>query len=209
MSIRTELDRITAEVSIQSGLLDQAIAALQGKAAGGSSGGGRLPLGYTELAYLNTDGNQYIDMGWTPQVGDVFTVDSSLTSGNAESAFAGYPSQWEVYYKKTAYGMTPSAWGGDTKITTLQINNSSVSMGQRNTIKISFNTTQSTGTSYLFRYRLDSYPFVGRIYSATVENANGEKLRDFVPCIHPSGAYGMYDLANDVFYGNAGSGAFF
>lgn len=38
MSIRTELDRIIDEVLDQSSLLDQAINALNGKAAGGSSG---------------------------------------------------------------------------------------------------------------------------------------------------------------------------
>lgn len=195
------------EVSDQSSLLDEAIAALQGKVAGGS--GGRLPIGYTELAYLQSDGNPYIDTAWSAQVGDILTIESSLTSGTGESAFCGHQDEFEVYYKNVYNGMTPTVWSNKTKLTVLQIESNSVAYGQRNTIKIRFDSAQAKGTALLFSYRVGMYPFSGKIYSATVENASGEKIRDFVPCIHPSGAYGMYDLANDVFYSNAGSGAFF
>lgn len=196
-----------AEVFDQSSLLDKAIAALQGKVGGGS--GGRLPIGYTELAYLQSDGNQYIDTAWSAQVGDVLTIESSITSGQSESAFCGHQDEFEVYYKYVYNGMTPSVWSNKTQLTVLQIENNSVVYGQRNTIKIRFDSAQAKGTALLFSYRPGMYPFVGKIYSAVVENASGEKIRDFVPCIHPSGAYGMYDLANDVFYSNAGSGSFF
>ena len=207
MSIRTELDRIIAEVSAQAELLDQAFQALQGKGAGG--GGGRLPIGYTELAYLQSDGNPYIDTAWSAQAGDILTIESSITSGTSESAFCGFQDEFEVYYKNVYNGMTPSVWSNKTKLTTLQIESGSVIYGQRNTIKIHFDSAQTKGTALLFSYRPGMYPFAGKIYTAVIENANGEKIRDFVPCIHPSGAYGMYDLANDMFYSNVGSGAFF
>lgn len=102
--------------------------------------------------------------------------------------------------------MTPSVWGNKTKVTTLQINSGSVEYGQRNTIQVRFDTTQATGTAYLFRYRLDKYPFVGKLYKATVENANGIKLHDYIPCIHPSGAYGVYDIVDGMFFSVKESG---
>ncbi len=38
---------------------------------------------------------------------------------------------------------------------------------------------------------------------------NGTLVRDFIPCYRKQdGVIGMYDLANDVFYTNAGTGTF-
>ena len=176
--------------------------------AEGGGNGGKLPSGYTELPYLQSDGIPYIDTGWAAQTGDVLTVESSITSGNAESAFAGFQDQFELYYKYNYVSMTPSVWSKNTKLTTLQIHGGTIAYDQKNTIKIRFDSKQEAGTVYLFTYRPGMYPFVGKIYSFVVENANGEKIRDFAPCIHPSGEYGMYDLANGVFYGNVGNGTF-
>lgn len=49
MSVQTQINRINTEVADQSALLDKAIAALQGKAAGGGESGG-LPTGISALA---------------------------------------------------------------------------------------------------------------------------------------------------------------
>ena len=55
MSIRTELDRIIDEVMDQSSLLDQALTALQGKAAGG--GGGEEGITLDDIATRNIEGD--------------------------------------------------------------------------------------------------------------------------------------------------------
>ena len=46
-----------------------------------------------------------------------------------------------------------------------------------------------------------------RIYSFSIF-ADGEICREYVPAINPNGEIGLYDLVNDQFYGNAGSGSF-
>ena len=46
-----------------------------------------------------------------------------------------------------------------------------------------------------------------KLYSCQIEKG-GELVRDFVPCIDPTGAVGLYDLVEGKFYANAGTGAF-
>lgn len=54
------------------------------------------------------------------------------------------------------------------------------------------------------RYWSEMY---GRIYSARIYE-NGVLIRDFVPVYSEASGYGLYDLANDQFYGSAGSRPF-
>ena len=50
--------------------------------------------------------------------------------------------------------------------------------------------------------------FTGRLYSYSLE-LNGTLVRNFVPCYRTlDNEIGLYDLVNDVFYANAGSGSF-
>lgn len=176
----------------------------------GGGGGGRLPAGYTELPYLNSDGGQHIETGWRAKAGDVLTMSMAITSGSSESAFGGYPDEFELYYK-FSYTTNPSVavWTNKSAITVLENHSGTVEFGQVTTLKLRFDADMTSGTVRLFAYRLDRFPFAGKILFATVENANGEKVLDYVPCIHPSGEFGMYDLARDMFYQNAGSGKFF
>lgn len=52
-----------------------------------------------------------------------------------------------------------------------------------------------------------NYNTYARLYSCQIYD-NGTLIRDYVPCTNPSGEVGLYDLENEEFYGNAGSGAF-
>ena len=176
---------------------------------GTGSGGGRLPAGYTEVPYLNSDGGQYIETGWRAKAGDVLTMSMAITSGSSESAFGGYPDEFELYYKfQYTANPTVAVWTNKSAITVLENHSGTVEFGQITTLKIRFDADMTSGTVRLFAYRLDRFPFAGKILYATVENANGEKIIDYVPCIHPSGEFGMYDLATNMFFQNAGSGKF-
>ena len=156
------------------------------------------------VPWLESDGNQYIDMGWTPSQGDTLTIESSLSSGTSEAGFAGYESQWELYYDS----MKVNAWSSATTVTALQIESGTVVYNQKNTVEIRFESSQTVGTAYLFCYRTDKYPFSGRVYSAVVKNANGELIRDLWPCYDPDGRPAMYDKVEKKYYYNIGSGEF-
>lgn len=48
-----------------------------------------------------------------------------------------------------------------------------------------------------------------RVYYCKISDTNGNVLREFYPCYRKSdNVAGLYDVANDVFYTNNGSGSF-
>ena len=71
--------------------------------------------------------------------------------------------------------------------------------------------TDDSKNLYLFAYNNNGnagMQAIGRLYSCKIYE--GENLvRNFIPCYRKSdGEIGLYDLVNDVFYTNQGSGAF-
>ena len=50
-------------------------------------------------------------------------------------------------------------------------------------------------------------PCYAKLYAGNVVQ-NGQIIRNFVPCINPSGEIGLYDFVTKRFYGNAGTGEF-
>ena len=47
------------------------------------------------------------------------------------------------------------------------------------------------------------------MYRVQIVNSSGTLVRDLIPCYRVSdNVTGMYDLVNDVFYANSGSGSF-
>ena len=178
-------------------------------ATGGSGGNSRLPAGYTEVEYLQSDGNQYTDLNWSAKAGQELTLEVALSSGTGECAFGGYADQVELYFKGSSTGsMTLNVWSNYTKVTVLEKHNGSIVYNQKYPLKIRFDSNQPDGTFYLFRYRLDRYPFAGRIWPAVVTDPNGEEAHHYVTCFNSDGEYGLLDIVTGEFHGNLGTGAF-
>ena len=69
-------------------------------------------------------------------------------------------------------------------------------------------TSMANANLILFRALNDNRVFLGKIYSTKVYDDN-ILIRDLVPCYRKSdNVIGMFDLVNNVFYTNAGSGTF-
>lgn len=69
-------------------------------------------------------------------------------------------------------------------------------------------TSMANANLILFRVLNDNRVFLGKIYSTKVYDDN-ILIRDLVPCYRKSdNVIGMFDLVNNVFYTNAGSGTF-
>ncbi len=187
-----------------------------------------VPTGYTNVDYIKSTGLQYIDTGVKPTASMEFVgqmrlqrpTDSSdnyaFGSGSSYSNFTGlmlstYPGI------HLGLGNNSSLAGS---IGTLedwydfdfdfQYNSKSASLNSNllNTTKSYDSMTLNTENIYLFdrstrggKYGVVVYKF--QIYS------NDVLIRDFVPCLRDSDKVaGLYDLVNNEFYENIGTGSF-
>ena len=179
-----------------------------------------LPSGYAQLAYIKSSGAQYIDTGvaaakdlkveaimdvdessaWIMILGDYTSSKyfSWWANGNLAYAYFGSKNGTLTFSagKHTYIADGPNnKWGIDGTSITLEPASSDFS--------------GTGGTLYLFSvHNGGSYTSASaKLYSCKIYK-NGTLIRDFVPCRNASGTLGLYDLTNNRFYGNAGSGDF-
>ncbi len=186
----------------------------------------RLPSGYKEVESIYSNGSQYIDTGFKPTGNTRVVMDHesfSVSSGyptmfgcrssSGSNAFACHYSAgtslcYMYYHIYTPSFTVNNPWGRHTV---------DVNKGQlyRDGLLIGSQPLQSfTSTLNLYLFTLNyggtipsSHNSPLRLYSCQVYD-NGTLVRDFVPCKNPSGAVGLFDLVNSVFYANKGSGSF-
>lgn len=183
----------------------------------------RLPDGYTELTYIQSSGTQYIDTGFKPNqdtriVGDMQFLNN--TSGDPASLF-GYrkstsAQRYEFFqYNSLLYSPYNTSAGSTISMTTNKISidkNKGTTLVNGSALStITYANFQCSGNMYLFALNNNgSVANVNgnkRIYSCQIYD-NGTLTRNFVPCKNPSGVVGMYDMVNNVFYQNSGTGTF-
>lgn len=211
------------------GLYDLVTAAFFGNSGTGSFVAGaiprKLPDGYTQVEYIQSTGTQYIDTGFKPNQDTRVVFDFQLlaTSSNYRSVlgvrdtasdtsprqfvFWNYPS--DIF--RTDYFGTNVTISGLTRLARMVLDkNKNVTTAQGLTTTNTAATGQCTQNLFLLcvneagtaKYFTDA-----RIYACQIYD-NGVLVRDYVPCINPSGVVGLYDMVNGVFYQNAGSGEF-
>lgn len=179
-----------------------------------------LPSGYAQLAYIKSSGAQYIDTGVAAakdlKVEAIMDVDESsswiMILGDYTSS--KYFSWWAQGNLAYAYfgsknGTLPFSAGKHTYIADGPNNKWEID-GTSITLEPSSSDFSGTGgTLYLFSvHNGGSYTRASaKLYNCKIYK-NGTLIRDFVPCRNASGTLGLYDLTNNRFYGNAGSGDF-
>ena len=187
-----------------------------------------LPDGYTQLAYIQSSGTQYINTGFNPNqdtraIIDVQTVAASNTDNQILScrSTANGP-YWimQVHKGNTAIWRTRYASQSTQDFST------NLNVFQRTVIDKNKNITTIGKETKTFNYVQFSIPYpltlfarltgnTGvveayssvRLYSCKLYN-DGQIVRDFVPCLNPQGAAGLYDLIGNQFYANSGTGTF-
>lgn len=193
-----------------------------------------LPNTYTQVDYLQCNGGQCIDTGVIPNSNTRIDIDFAYIKNNnniwnpvygvrPENNSATY---YAMFINDTSFKVTPNYAGFDpgdnsqVKVVSGGIYNVKNNAGNfyfndiyQSSISTNNSLTASTKSIYLFTIQkvdgtIDNRGQIIRIYRCKFYN-DKEKIRDFIPCKRNSdNVLGMYDLVNDVFYTNTGTGDF-
>ena len=182
-----------------------------------------LPVGYTQLEYIQSTGTQYIDTGIIANQDTSTDLDFQLTSTDRQKGIYGiYETEIKSYYIYTGRdGIFQVGFGGGRYVDTqfaIDLNRHKVNFKDfkitiDNTVVSTYtkSSVSYTQTQLLFNmHKADGTTYNGasvKIYSCKIYN-NNVLVRNFIPAKNSSNAVGMYDLVNNVFYTNQGTGTF-
>ena len=174
-----------------------------------------LPKEYQEVEYIANNYRQYIDTGVIPDNNtDIGIIASNVTASSAQIFVAGGTYRIAKFSANHLIGATIGS-------TAINSESSGVDKFKAEIINKTFyldnvalgSATDTIQTSYkleIFRgnYGTAQYHSLFRCYGAYIKQ-NGTLIRKFVPCYRKSDdEIGMYDIINNVFYPNAGTGTF-
>lgn len=182
-----------------------------------------LPTAYTRLAYIQSTGTQYVDSKFVPNQDTRVVVDMNVSQSNNQQGLFG-ARDGSIYFELFTYTATngyQDDYGSTQKYPVGAINYGRHILDKNKNVfsvdGIAVNTITATTFSISYSVFLLSINKDGSAYAAVPTTAklyscqiydNGTLVRDFVPCINPSGTVGLYDLVGKKFYGNAGTGTF-
>lgn len=187
-----------------------------------------LPSGYRQLEYIQSTGTQYIDTGFIPNQDTRIDLTASPTSvaeasdgvgfipyGAGESynslAFECYTSDSRYEFNYGSYNTFMGSPVIGQKLQISQNKNQITLIIDDNTpltATLTANTFTAPRNMILFGINRAT-PLKGllKLYSCQIYD-NGTLIRDYVPCKNSSDEPGLYDLVNQQFYSNAGTGTF-
>ena len=183
----------------------------------------RLPEGYTEVQYIQSSGTQWIDTGFKPNQNTRMTIKTAYFESAGNNVCGVRDSSIEsikrfgviTYSSSSKFG----AFFGTAGITGSAIDQSphDFDLSASGLIIDGTNYGAPVAQSFQCAYGITIGAWsngsngvsgiASKIYACQIYD-NGNLIRDFVPCIDPTGAVGLYDLVGGKFYGNAGTGVF-
>lgn len=200
---------------------------VNGLTASCNVGTSRLPAGYQEVEWIENTGNCWINTGLSNWIGykiDLkFYTSSSSPSDQTILWWAGTSNTdpiylWINYWQWQFFIWVNGNWinvmSGSTG-STYEVTTNFQNWNQQ--VIINGNTVYSAGASIsgtgsynlaIFSRRGSNYAKI-KLYEMQVYNSTDTLIRNFVPCYRIADTeIWLYDLENDVFYTNAGSGTF-
>lgn len=182
-----------------------------------------LPTEYTQLDYIQSSGSQYIDTGMKfnqnsgveMQISDlvyrntkIFGSRSSATSNNYSILSTSTTVVLDFYnYNNNRLNETTP-----TEPITISMNNQVLRVNETTKNIGTYNSFTTPGNAYIFgasgSYASGYTNASMKLYYCKIWQ-NNNLVRDYIPCKRNSdNAIGLYDLVNNSFYINAGSGSF-
>lgn len=183
-----------------------------------------LPSGYTQVAYLQSSGTQWIDTGFKPNQDTRFVADVMVTGTSLAYMYGARGTQSENYNPRQGAMFNNTLFRSDYGNGMGVTFSSALTTGNRYTVDQDKNvctidsesvtntalTFQSKYTAYLFGINEGNsakYICTMRAYSFRIYD-NGELVRRMIPARNSAGTLGMYDVIGKTFYTNKGSGTF-
>lgn len=216
MDIKTQIDRITGEVSDQKDLIAEIKTVLAGKAAGGGGGGGdpTLPEGYVRCGYIEFNDAQIVDTGLIgnqdTKIKSVFTRESDAgmylygcaSNGNTASltAYLSSGGGWRFGSKSASRTLTVSE---DLIHTAIHSKAGVVAVNPNNTYSgvTDFETVGSIliGSARNGDGTVGVASYVGKLLLFEVWQGDEEAQR-LVPVVSLDGVYRLYDEVAGAFH---------
>lgn len=182
----------------------------------------RLPYPYKEVEYIESTGTQYINFptGFQFNVGDIYRMDFLIKGRTGQVFIGAYNSgrkpslfmQFDESTKQSWYVNEDPRYLGSKSISmnerhTLLIDNVAGSVGIDDDISI---LRKKENFTFTVPFRIN-YNTPEIIYDVEITR-NGEPHYNLIPCYDKTDpakhTAGLYDLVNDQFYSNAGTGYF-
>ena len=214
-------------VSGQVGMYDIVTKTFYGNSGSGSFRAGYKGGDYQWIDYIQNNGTEYIDTGYPAPEG--FICEAVLEYVTLSGGYVLGSHNIESPWGRNGFGVNGNQCFELGTGDTCPASSFKVALNTKYTIKASsvkgdsyldvngtraISTTDSssrcTGNIFVFRnqYEINRNSSTSNIklYSLKFWLPNGTLIRDFVPCISPSGQVGLYDKVTKRFFGNRGSG---
>lgn len=187
-------------------------------------GTSRLPKGYTELVYIQSNGTQHINTRFNPNNNTRVVMDAQFVGATSQSTlYTPFGVRGGGYFFEL-YKASASNWNLTFLWNKTYNQFFNIDYAARHTFEINKNTASVDGVSV--SYANGTFQMAYPLYLCADNNAgtvdaksplnvyscqiydNGTLVRDYVPCLSDTDGVGLYDLVEGRFYGNAGTGVF-
>lgn len=180
----------------------------------------RLPNGYTEVQYIQGTGAQYLNTDVKPNQNTRLVADFEVLSWPSSQFLGARTGSSNASFNILVTNATSGRDDWNRSAISFTSGNARWKIDKNKNIT-TINGSVTTHAMGTFNCPVPIYLFAvnnngslmatgcagAKCYSCQIYD-NGNLIRDFIPCIDPIGAVGLYDLVGGKFYKNAGTGSF-